>query len=126
MALGLTSNRDGLTTRQTGAPATGPASDASGPTGTVPLSNVSGADDVKALEALDGTAGILVKTAANAYARRSLAVALPLAISNAAGTAGNPTITLDAVASPASADTNDTKIRVTIGGQAYDILAVVV
>lgn len=36
--------------------------------GTVPLARVSGADDLKAIEALTGTAGILKKTAANTWA----------------------------------------------------------
>ena len=36
-------------------------------TGTVPLANISGADDIKAIEALTGTSGLLKKTAANTW-----------------------------------------------------------
>ena len=36
-------------------------------TGTIPLANISGADDLKAIEALTGTSGLLKKTAANTW-----------------------------------------------------------
>lgn len=53
------------------------------------------ADDLAALEALDATAGILAKTAANTYARRTLtAPAAGFSITNPAGTAGDPTFVL--------------------------------
>lgn len=51
--------------------------------------------DLTALAALDATAGILVKTAANTYARRTLQQpAAGLTIGNPAGTAGDPTFAL--------------------------------
>lgn len=53
------------------------------------------ADDLGALEALDATAGLLAKTAANAYARRTLtAPAAGITVSNGDGQAGNPTLAL--------------------------------
>lgn len=51
--------------------------------------------DLNALEALDATAGYLVKTAANTYARRTFAVDTGMTIANADGQAGNTTIGLD-------------------------------
>lgn len=53
------------------------------------------ADDLAALELLDATAGLLVKTGANAYSRRTLqAPAAGMTITNPAGTAGDPTFVL--------------------------------
>jgi len=81
--------------------------------------------ELSALAALVGL-GLVTRTATGTYVVRSLAVSLPLVVSNPAGTAGNPTLSLNAVPASASPDTNDTKIRVTIGGQQYDLLAVLV
>lgn len=51
------------------------------------------ANDLAALEALDATAGILVKTGAEAYARRSVSVgSSALTVANADGSAGNPSV----------------------------------
>lgn len=51
--------------------------------------------DLAAIAALDATAGLLAKTGAATYARRTLtAPAAGLSISNPAGTAGNPTFAL--------------------------------
>lgn len=95
MAKGLRSNRDSITTRQIAQPATGPAPDSSAPTGTVPLASVTNADDLKAIEALAGTAGLLAKTAANTWALRTLTgPAAGLSVSNGDGAAGNPTLAL--------------------------------
>ena len=48
-----------------------------------------------ALAALDGTAGVLVQTGSDAFARRTLtAPAAGITITNPAGTAGNPTLVL--------------------------------
>lgn len=95
MAKGASSNRNNQTTRQTGAPATGPAPDSSGPTGQVRLANVSNADDLKAIEALAGTAGLLSKTAANTWALRTLtAPAAGITVAAGNGASGNPTLSL--------------------------------
>ena len=53
------------------------------------------ADDLAALEALDATAGLLAKTAADTYARRTLtAPAAGITVTNGDGQAGNPTLVL--------------------------------
>lgn len=53
------------------------------------------ADDLAALEALDATAGLIAKTAANTYSRRTLtAPAAGITVSNGDGQAGNPTLAL--------------------------------
>ena len=60
--------------------------------------------DLAALEALDATAGLVVKTAADTYARRTLTgTAGQVAIADGAGTAANPTVSLPAVANSAAA-----------------------
>lgn len=96
MALGLRANRDGITTRQITAPATGPTSDAASPVGTLPLANITDADDIKAIEALDATAGLLAKTGANAYARRTLTGDSEIVVANGSGAAGNPALSIGA------------------------------
>jgi len=53
------------------------------------------ANDLAALEGLAST-GIAVRTAANTWAQRTIAVGSGLAIADAGGVAGNPTVTLDA------------------------------
>jgi hypothetical protein len=89
-ARGQSSNPDNTTskdTKTTGAPADG------APYGSnVPLSSLTGADDLKAIEALTGTSGLLAKTAANTWALRTLASASAgLTWTNGDGAAGNPT-----------------------------------
>lgn len=69
MAKGLRSDSNVVTTRQMTAPATGPASDATPPTGTIPLASITSADDLKAIEALTGT-GSLHRTGSNTWALR--------------------------------------------------------
>lgn len=99
MAKGLSSNRDRLVTRQIAQPATGPAPDSAAPTGTVPLASVANADDLKAIEALSATSGLLAKTAANTWALRTLTLSAEadafLALTNPAGIAGDPLFDLD-------------------------------
>jgi len=53
--------------------------------------------DLDALAALDATAGILAKTAANAYARRTITGGGGVTVTNGAGTAGNPTLGVSAL-----------------------------
>ena len=53
------------------------------------------ANDLAALEGLAST-GIAVRTAADTWAQRTIAVGSGLAIADAGGVAGNPTVTLDA------------------------------
>ena len=53
------------------------------------------ANDLAALEGLAST-GIAVRTAANTWAQRTIAVGSGLAIADAGGVAGDPTVTLDA------------------------------
>ena len=50
-----------------------------------------------ALAALDGTAGLVTVTALNTLERRSIAVGTGLTVANPAGTAGNPTVSLDTI-----------------------------
>jgi len=51
------------------------------------------ADDLAALEALDATAGLLAKTAADTYARRTIVVgSASLTVANGDGQAGNPSL----------------------------------
>lgn len=100
MARGLRSNRDGLETRQIRAPVTGPAPDTEGPSsGDATLARLQGADDLKAIEALAGTSGLLAKTAANTWALRQIALDAAFeaiaSVTNPAGAAGNPTLVLD-------------------------------
>lgn len=74
----------------------GPTPDGGGPInpGAHDLSELSGADDVQAIEDLTGT-GLLTRTTTNAWALRGLtAPAAGLTISNSAGIAGNPTFAL--------------------------------
>src|SRR5690554_6066562 len=98
-AKGLRANRDQITTRQIRQPATGPAPDSSTPTGQVALASLTGADDLKAIEALSGTEGLLAKTAANTWALRQIALSAAMeaiaSVTNPAGVAGNPTLGLD-------------------------------
>ena len=96
MAKGLRSDSHSITTRQMAAPATGPASDSAGPTGNVPLANVTNADDLKAIEALAGTSGLLAKTAANAWALRTLTGDSEIVVTTGDGAAGNPTLSIGA------------------------------
>lgn len=59
------------------------------------LAQIVDAPDLKAIEALAGTSGLLAKTAANTWALRTLAApAAGLTITNPAGVAGNPTFAL--------------------------------
>lgn len=61
--------------------------------------NVGAGPDLAAIEALAGTSGLLAKIAANTWALRNLAVAgTGLSVTNPAGVAGNPTITIDPAA----------------------------
>lgn len=48
-----------------------------------------------ALAALDATVGIVTETAADTFVRRSLAAGTGIAVTNPAGTAGNPSIAID-------------------------------
>lgn len=50
--------------------------------------------DLTAIAALDATAGMLAKTAANTYARRTIAGTSPISVSNGDGAAGAPTISI--------------------------------
>lgn len=71
-----------------------PADNSGNATSNVDFSQVSGAPDLQAIEALTGT-GIAVRTAADTWALRTLtAPAAGLAITNPAGVAGNPTFAL--------------------------------
>lgn len=75
---------------------TGSPPDGAGPANpqSTDLSDISGADGLKAIEALTGT-GLLARTGTDTYAVRSLtAPAAGLTISNPAGVAGNPTFAL--------------------------------
>jgi len=55
----------------------------------------SGNPDLAAIEALAGTSGLAAKIAANTWALRNLAAGIGLAVTNPAGVAGNPTVSLD-------------------------------
>lgn len=82
--------------------------------------------DLTAFGGLDGTAGYLVKTAANTYARRTLTgTANEIAVTNGDGTSGNPVFSLANVTIGGSGSgagytkvSVDTKGRVTNTGQA--------
>lgn len=63
-----------------------------------------GNPDLAAIEALAGTSGLLAKTAANSWALRNLAVGSGLLVTNPAGVAGNPTVSLDTALSNYIAD----------------------
>lgn len=100
MAVGQRSNLDGVTVTERGAPASGPRPDNSGPSGaSANLADLQGADDLKAIEALAGTSGLLAKTAANVWALRQIALDAAteaiLSVTNPAGVLGNPTLTAD-------------------------------
>jgi hypothetical protein len=81
--------------------------------------------DLTALAGLDATAGILTKTGANTYARRSLATASSarITVSNADGSAGNPTVDLATVTVGGTVTGGYTKVtvdsygRISNGGQ---------
>lgn len=60
--------------------------------------------DLAAIEALAGTDGLLAKTAANTWALRNLAVGTGLSVSNPAGIAGNPTVSLGTALTNYNAD----------------------
>lgn len=51
--------------------------------------------DLSAIAALDATAGLLAKTGANAYSRRSIAGTSPISVANGDGQAGNPTVSIN-------------------------------
>jgi hypothetical protein len=81
--------------------------------------------DLAAIAGLDATAGILVKTGANAYSRRSIAgTAGRIVITNGSGAAGNPTVDLDTVSVGTTVTGGSTKFtvdgygRITNAGQA--------
>ncbi len=60
--------------------------------------------DLTAIEALAGTSGLLAKIAANTWALRSLAVGTGLSVSNPAGVAGDPTVSLGTALTNYNAD----------------------
>jgi hypothetical protein len=77
-----------------GAVSGSPSDNSGNPTVSVDFSQVSGAPDLQAIEALTGT-GIAVRTATDTWALRTLtAPAAGLTITNPAGVAGNPTFGL--------------------------------
>lgn len=71
------------------------------PDGVAGATNIAPANDLAALEAMAGT-GIVVRTAAETYAQRSIAVidtaTVNLTVTNADGVAGNPTLQADVIA----------------------------
>jgi hypothetical protein len=81
-----------------------------GPTSGISVSNGSGvagnptialANDLAAIESLAST-GFAVRTAADAWAQRSIGVTAPLAVTNADGVAGNPALTVAAASNTAT------------------------
>lgn len=74
--------------------------------------------DLTSFAALDATAGLLVKTGANAYTRRSLAgTAGRTTVSNADGTGGNPTVDLATVSVGTNTSGGSTKFTVDAYGR---------
>lgn len=70
-------------------------------------------DTLTALAALNAAAGILVQTGADAFTKRSIAVAAgELTVANADGSAGNPTLGLANIAGVAGVHLNPTSITV--------------
>lgn len=68
----------------------------------IPLSKITNADDLNAIENLSGF-GLAVRTANNTWALRKLAVGAGLSITNADGIAGDPTLVNTIAAGPAYA-----------------------
>lgn len=79
-------------------------------------------DNLDGLSELNAAAGLLVQTGADAFTKRSLAVtAGDLTVSNPAGTAGNPTLGLAAVAGVAGVHASPTNITIDSKGRVVAI-----
>lgn len=95
--IGDRSNLDALKTTERRGSGQATSVDGVPTTGDAPeLSQLRGANDLRAIEALSATPGLLAKTGADAWAVRTITGDTEIVVANGSGSAGNPTLSIGA------------------------------